>query len=389
MERVAIYGRVADHRDGMMRQKAQLMQRLSGIIQAHSDWTYSGAYIDTGNSHEQLELLLERCRDLDHLLIPAVKDLALRRDDLYATLNEMHSLGIMITFIDDNIDTSGENGEELLFALASFLKPPKAPKVILPPYGIGDEDEADVVRRIFQLFLSGHGRTPIAATLTEKGIAPPNAADCGSSKHDRILSTNTVERGSNTVGHSSSTYTVECGSIAVGHSPNTVFHSPNDRIPQEKGAWTYCDVRRILTDPVYVNEQIIDEATWNAANAEQEKRTRSYGRRPASNSHLSGLITCGVCGNHFIRRERGKSSIWLCKTYLREGRAACPSRCIREKLLLEIMAETEGTLDNITVWPDGRLTIHTESEEIEKQWRSEVSTQTEQEKGKNKEEKQI
>ena len=155
MERVAIYGRVADHRDGMMRQKAQLMQRLSGIIQAHSDWTYSGAYIDTGNSHEQLELLLERCRDLDHLLIPAVKDLALRRDDLYATLNEMHSLGIMITFIDDNIDTSGENGEELLFALASFLKPPKAPKVILTPYGIGDEDEADVVRRIFQLFLSG------------------------------------------------------------------------------------------------------------------------------------------------------------------------------------------------------------------------------------------
>ena len=59
MERVAIYGRVADHRDGMMRQKAQLMQHLSGIIQAHSDWTYSGAYIDTGNSHEQLELLLD------------------------------------------------------------------------------------------------------------------------------------------------------------------------------------------------------------------------------------------------------------------------------------------------------------------------------------------
>ena len=40
------------------------------------------------------------------------------------------------------------------------------------------------------------------------------------------------------------------------------------------------------------------------------------------------------------------------------------------------MAETEGTLDNITVWPDGRLRFYTEGGEIEKQWRSEVSTQT-------------
>ena len=199
--------------------------------------------------------------------------LGLRKDDLFKALTELNDLGVTINFIDENLSTEGGSGEQLLSTLASFLKPVKPPKPVTVPYGIGDEDEAAVVERIFSLFLEGHGRTPIASALNADHIPPPitdSKKDCA--------------------------------------------------------AWTYCDIRRILADPVYRDGGIITAEMWDAAFTEQTRRHGSYGRRPPAASPLRGLITCGVCGDHFTRRERGKSSLWLCKTYLRGSRTACPSR---------------------------------------------------------------
>ena len=221
-----------------------------------------------------------------------------------------------IDFINEGMSTAGEGGETLLSTLASFLKPVRPPKPASVPYGIGDEDESEVVRRIFSLFLSGHGRTPIASILNADHIPPP----CLDIKKD-------------------------CST------------------------WSYCDIRRILDNPVYKDEDLIDEETWNRTQAEASRRNSAYGRRQPSNSPLRGIITCGICGNHFSRRERGRSSIWLCKTYLKHGSTACPSRCIRENLLFSILSGVVGHVDNITVWPDGRLVISTSEAEFERTWR--------------------
>ena len=184
---------------------------------------------------------------------------------------------------------------------------------------IGDEEEAAVVQRIFSLFLEGHGRTPIASALNADHIPPPITD-----------------------------------------------------IKKDCAAWTYCDIRRILADPVYRDEGLIDEQTWKHTQAEASRRNGAYGRRPPAASPLRGLITCGVCGDHFTRRERGKSSLWLCKTYLRGSRASCPSSCIREDKLFSIINEAVGgvgDVDNITVCPDGRLVISTSEADFERTWR--------------------
>ncbi len=316
--RTAGYGRVRGNRP--LREKATLIQRFSSIIQEKPGWFYSGLFIDCGTSHDQLNALFDQCRDqkIDQLIIPSVKDLSLRNDKLYQTLEDLRTLNIEVRFLDDNLDTVGENGDEMLFVLSSFLKPPKPEKEVPAPYGMGDKDEAEIVKRIFTLFLSGHGRATIAAQLNDDHVQPP--------------------------------------------------HSD---LKKNYTSWTYCDIRRILDDPMYADEGIIDEQTWERSRAESQKRIASYGRRTATNSPLRELITCGVCGNHFTRRERGRSSIWLCKTYLRGSRVACPSRCIREDRLFAILKETvgDGSVDNITVWPDGRLRINTATEETEMTWR--------------------
>lgn len=316
--RVAAYGRIPGHKDTLFKQKAALIQRFSEIIQQHRNWDYSGVFIDNGSSHEQLEALLNRCREgaVDTIITASMNTLSLRRDELYKTLSELRDNGVAIDFIEEDLSTEGEGGEALLSTLASFLKPVKPPKPVSVPYGIGDEEEATVVQRIFSLFLSGLGRSPIARTLNADRVPPPRLD-----------------------------------------------------VKVDSTAWTYCDVKRILENPVYEKEGVISTETWTRTQTEVSRRHGSYGRRPPAVSPLSGLITCGICGNHYTRRERGKSSLWLCKTYLRGSRKACPSRCIRESVLLAIINEaTDGadSVDNITVYPDGRLTINTTIREYER-----------------------
>lgn len=315
--RTAGYGRVRGNKP--LRGKAALIQRFSSIIQENPGWFYSGLFIDSGTSHDQLNALFDQCRGqkIDQLIIPSVKDLSLRNEKLYQILEDLRALNIAIRFLDDDLDTVGENGDEMLFVLSSFLKPPKPEKEVPTPYGIGDEEEAVIVRRIFTLFLSGQGRATIATQLNDGHVPPPH----------------------------------------------------ND-LKKDYTSWTYCDIRRILDDPMYADEGIIDEQTWERSRAESQKRAGSYGRRPPTTSPLRGVITCGVCGDHFTRRERGRSSIWLCKTYLHGSRVACPSRCIREDRLLAILNEMveDGNVDNITVWPDGMLRINTGTEEYERTW---------------------
>ena len=319
--RIAAYGRIPGHKDALFKQKAELIQRFSEIISSRANSQYSGVFIDAGSSHNQLDVLLDRCRGgtVDTIITASMNTLSMRREELYRTLSELKNLGVDIDFIDEGLNTSGEGGEELLSTLASFLKPVKQPKPVTVPYGIGDEEEAAVVQCIFSLFLEGHGRTPIASALNADHVPPPITD-----------------------------------------------------IKKDCAAWTYCDIRRILADPVYRDEGLIDEQTWKHTQAEASRRNGAYGRRPPAASPLRGLITCGVCGDHFTRRERGKSSLWLCKTYLRGSRASCPSRCIREDKLFSIINEAVGgvgDVDNITVWPDGRLVISTSEADFERTWR--------------------
>ena len=111
---------------------------------------------------------------------------------------------------------------------------------------------------------------------------------------------------------------------------------------------------------------------------------------------LSSKITCGLCGKHFVRKMNHKAPMWICPTYLYKKKAACPSRRISERVLFPILADVLGVqldaqtispnaiqaqvdqitalqaqanrIQNITVFPDGRLTIDMDGRIIERRW---------------------
>ena len=111
---------------------------------------------------------------------------------------------------------------------------------------------------------------------------------------------------------------------------------------------------------------------WKRVTAEVAKRSSSYGFKHPTPSPFTGLITCGVCGNTFTHRERGKLTNWVCRKYLKHGPAGCPSKCIRERALIGILSDVgleTPDIDNITIWPDGRMVINTHTGDIEVTWR--------------------
>lgn len=74
-------------------------------------------YIDVGSSHDQLEEMLDRCREgaVEAIITASMNPLSLRRDELYKTLSELKGLGVVISFTEEGLNTSGEGGVDAAF----------------------------------------------------------------------------------------------------------------------------------------------------------------------------------------------------------------------------------------------------------------------------------
>jgi len=256
-----------------------------------------------------------RAGKIDLVIVPNVS--VLRKEALLDLVRHLQNLNIDLFFEDENIHTMSEDGEALISVLASFIKTKPEPKPKLLPYGLENEEEAKVVKRIFQMLMAGRGRKPIAETLNAEGVPSPRGVK-----------------------------------------------------------WAVCDIRRITKEAAY-RDTIIDADTFDAAQDVMSERSKAYHYRDPFEGMFAGVITCGVCGRSFSRRDRGTSTLWLCRNYIKRGPTGCPSKSIRERLLKEIVSSTLGEggledvdrVDNITVYPDGRLIITVDDEEIEKAWR--------------------
>ena len=108
------------------------------------------------------------------------------------------------------------------------------------------------------------------------------------------------------------------------------------------GRFTKQAVKRVLTNPVYVgkvrqggdlydgaHEAIIDRDTWEAVQPQFERNgTGGRPRQPAkSGALLLGLVRCG-CGAgvtvHSSRRGNRRYASYVCQRYQKEGAASCP-----------------------------------------------------------------
>lgn len=202
--RIAAYCRVSSDSEDQEHSFAAQVKYYTEMIGKNPKWTLADIYSDEGISgtstgrREDFNRLIADCKrgKIDRVLTKSVSRFARNTVDCLNTVRLLSSLGISILFEKEQIDTAKMTSEILLAMTGmqaqdesisisgnmrwSYEKRMKAGRFVCcrTPYGYDfadgtlsiNEQEAEVVRDIFRMFLSGMGKQRIAATLNEQQV---------------------------------------------------------------------------------------------------------------------------------------------------------------------------------------------------------------------------
>ena len=199
---VGIYGRVSTEHEAQLSALENQLQWYDDQVRYHPNWTVYDRYIDEGITGTQAKKrpaflrMLEDARKgkFDLIVTREVCRFARNVVDTLVVTRELKSIGVEVYFIDDNIWTMDGDGELRLSLMATLAQEEsrktservKAGQKISRDNGVlygngnilgydrvGDtyvinEEQAETVRMIFDLYLQGFGSMKIAQILTER-----------------------------------------------------------------------------------------------------------------------------------------------------------------------------------------------------------------------------
>ena len=375
--RVAAYARVSSGKDAMLNSLSAQVSYYNEYIQNHSGWLFSGVYSDaaktgTKENREDFQRLLAACRagEIDMVVTKSISRFARNTVTLLSMVRELIALGVDVYFERENLHSMGGEGEMMLSILASFAQEESRSasenqlwrirknfeegipwhgimlgyKLVNGRYEVVPE-EAAVVRRIFDDYLSGMGYQTIAKKLNEDGIPSSWGSKWLDSAVQKILC--------------NYTYT---GNLLL----QTTFRENHITKKQlaNKGEM-----------PMYhaedAHEAIVSMETFQAVQAEKARRAARFLKkeRPKSPYPFTSLLRCDNCGKHYRRKVTAGGPVWICHTFNSKGKDACASKQIPENTLMAVTAEVTGIqnftseilrrrIDHITV-KDGNCLVYT------------------------------
>lgn len=359
-KRVAAYARVSCGKDAMLHSLASQVGYYRNYICRHPGWEYAGVYADeaqtgTKDSREQFQRLLSDCRSgkIDHIVTKSISRLARNTVTLLETVRELKSLGVSVYFEEQNIDTATADGELMLSILASYAQEESLstsenmkwrihsnfqnglawnPTLLGYRYDHGsytiEPAEAETVKLIFDSYLQGMGATAIAKMLNESSRVSRFGNGWGQRSIMQILQ--------------NYTYT---GNLLLQKTFSEDHLSKKKRYNQGELPMYH------IQDS---HEAIISPEQFEAVQAEIRRRAEKHSR-PHKNKGkypFSGLLICGECGKHYVRKTTATGAVWICPTYCNHGKAACSSKRIPENTLMAVTFEVAGSLDAL----DGKIT---------------------------------
>lgn len=299
--------------------------------------------------------MLQDCRDgkIDLVVTKSVTRFARNTVILLETIRDLKKLGVDCYFEKEDMHSISPDGELLLTLLAMYAEEEarsasenqrwRIQKLYdqgKPAGGhvfgyrlVGDKfeivpEEAEVVKEIFNLYLSGMGYAKIARTLIERGISSCFGGTWSSaSVRDVLLNEK---------------YT---GDLLLQKYFREDFRTKKDR--KNTG-----ELRKVYVKNSH--DGIIERQTFQAVQQEIERRSarqmeimthRTVGHEN-SGKLFTGLISCGCCGGTYVRKytnaKSGDQPIWICNQYFKYGKAACQSQRISEDILIEKTKEILG-----------------------------------------------
>jgi len=352
-KRVSAYARVSGSNDEMLHSLAAQVSYFSGYIQKHKDWEYAGVYADkaltgTKDTRPEFQRLLTDCRAglVDMVITKSLTRFARNTVTMLETVRELKTLGVDVFFQKENIHSMSGDGELMLTILASFaqeesrsasenckwsIKKRFEKGTMVGFYGMYgyclvkgeitiNEEQAAVVRQIFEWYIEGNGMVKVAQLLNGKGITSYLGGRWTSSNVGELLK--------------NEKYT--------GNALLQKFFSTDHLTKKQK--------RNRGELPQYFAEgthtAIIDMTTFEEAQRVRQERGAHFKVHDNSNNiyPFSGKIICEQCGKKYNRKKAVRVGMfnWQCATFLQQGKRFCPAKQVPEETLMAVTAEVLG-----------------------------------------------
>lgn len=347
-KQVAAYARVSSGKDAMLHSLSAQISYYSAYIQKRPEWLYCGVYVDeavTGTKSERPEFqrLLSDCRAgmIDMVITKSISRFARNTVTLLETVRELKSLGVDVFFEEPNIHTMSAAGEMMLTLLASVAQEESRMtsermkwrirknfeegvpwnSKLLGYRLVGDRyiivpDEADTVRRIYSLFLSGMGPLKIAKILNDEGRLTSEGYPWRPNGVSAILR-NDAYTGNLTLQKT----------FRIDHICKTPRKNDGE-----------CAVYKVGES----HDAIIPQETFDAVQTEIARRAEEWKHDEPKTSVFTGMLRCANCGKNYRRRTVRRGHVWQCATYALRGKKACASKQVPEDTLKQSAAAALG-----------------------------------------------
>ena len=375
--RVAAYARVSSDKDQMLHSLATQVSYFSKMIQSHDSWQYVGVYSDEGmtgtkSTRGGFMKMVQDAKDgkIDIIVTKSLSRFARNTVDCLKTIRELKAINVDIFFEEQNIHTLSANGEFLISLLAGYAQEEsrqcsentlwrvKKNFTEGKPYGgqscVGYklekgkyfivEEEASIIRKMFDLYINGFGSAKIANILNEEGVPAYYGGLWNKTTISHIIS-NPIYKG--------------------------------DLLLQKTYRDSYLTKKHLTNrgeKPMYYvednHEPIVSKEIFDKAQEVREQRlARIKSPSPKKNYPFSGMIKCGICGHSFKHKVTPYYEQWICCEYDQRGKKYCDSHQIRDDVLRKACADLLGINDfnetlfkkqvkSIVAYNDNRLSFH-------------------------------
>lgn len=339
--RLAAYCRVSSDSKDQLHSFAAQIRYYTDYAKKHPEYQLVDIYADEGLSgtsmkkRDELNRLLRDCKKgkVDRVIVKSVSRFARNTQELLTSLRMLKELGIGVYFEEQGIDTDKLN-MEMIVTFPGMAAQQESESIsgnmrwsykkrmesgefnsCKAAYGFDlvdgklaiNEAEAVVVRRIFDLYLQGHGKQAIAKILNEEGIPK---------KHDEKKWHHTTIR-----------YILNNERYMGDALLQKLFTT--DTLP-------YRRVKNRGEKPKYyvenANPPIVSKEIYEAAQELQKARNTEKSVRQESHP-LSRIMRCPDCGRAFRRQMVAGKAYWLCSQS--SGETSCQSRRIREDMVYD------------------------------------------------------
>ena len=359
-KRVAAYCRVSTDSEEQLTSYTNQMRIYTEMIAANKEWEFAGLYADEGISgtradkRPQFQKMIEDCfkGKIDMIITKSVSRFARNTVDCLDYVRSLKEIGVGIYFEEQNIDTLKSDSELYLVIYAGFAQSESESisknitwtrrknfeegKVSfvynrMLGYRKGEDgnpeivpEEAVVVKRIFDMYLSGKTTDEISRIMQEeKPTFPDKKLDFSKSMIIRMLKNEKY-----------------CGD-AILQKTVTIDPISKKRKNNEGEApmWLVENNHPAIISREDFNK-VQEESARRKAKSPISKKTAITASGRYSRYALTEVLICGECGSRYKRvtwNIRGKRRIvWRCISRLDYGKKYCTdSITVDEKALQE------------------------------------------------------